>query len=667
MAKDMSVLFKAQDQLTKEVQKMRESVKKMGKDVADYKAIQDKAFKEKAELQLDFRRAKAELKELAKLEKDGTEESRQNYIAKQKQVNEMQEGIKRYTQVINEANRAEKELMTSENRRKNNPNNTPPNNTTPPPIENRSLGKDLVKAGMFKELGQSFGDAAGAYITSAYGDKFGNRVGTMAGNILSGAGMGASVGGLYGAVAGAGIGTVKGVIDIFTGEQKVKDGYFQEGVKNIITEVKEISPDIKRGIELAGKREIDEISFAKLFGGKKNADKYFKEADVFAETTPFSIQDINQNAKILKTFGYKQEEIFDKLTKIGDTSASLGLSPQDQQMVVTALGRMKATDKTALEYMNMLTERGIDAVGYLAKKMGTDKKKVYEMIRKGVISGEKSSEAIINAMGKDNKNAMVEQSKTYDGLVSIKQDNVDSNLREGAKAYTEYRKKFLKIETEWENKWGQQIAQHESLMKAKMESTKNEMIMQHLEGVMKTDEYKKAQSEGNGAELGRLEMEAKTKAIIDFNNSPEAKAIQENELALVKTTQEYIRENGGFVELGQSVAEQFNQGWASKIKLDIPKPQSNGGFSLKYGLSGKNSGQERRATGGRIPEDYYPFFADKNERVLTAQENLEWERNKGKSNNIINININNASSNSDNEALANTVAFKITQALENLA
>lgn len=655
---DISVLFTAQDKLTAEVQKMRESVKQMGKDVADYKSIQDKAFKEKAELQLDLRRAKEDLKELAKIEKDGTEESKQNYIDKQKQINEMTEGIKRYSQVINEANKAERELTTTKSRNNNNPNANP---NKPDGIV--KLGQELVKVGMFKELGQSFGNAAGTYLTSAYGEKFGNRVGTMASSVMAGAVMGSVVPGI-GTAVGAGIGALKGGLDIFSSEQKKADGYFQEGVKNVLNEVKTLSPDLDRGIALAGQREMDMISFATLFGGEENAERYFKEADVFAAITPFSTEGINQNAKLMKVFGWKQDEIFEKLTKIGDASASMGLGGEAQESVVSALGRMKATDKVSLKYINTLTEQGIDAVGYLAKQMKTSKKKVYEMISKGVISGEKASEVIINYMGEENKGAMEKQSKTYDGMMSIKQDNIDNNIREGSKAYTEYRKKFIQDEIDWENKWGKQIAEHEALMKAQMESNKNLLVNKHLEEVMQTEEYKKAQAEGNGAELGRLEMEAKTKAIIEFNNSPEMKAIQENELALVKSTQDYLRQNGGFVELGQDLAEQFNQGWASRIRLDTDTPS----ISDNNAVNRRN--RNRRATGGRIPDDYYPFMADKNERVLTASENLEWEKNRGKGGSgivIENLSLNTTLTEDNVKEVAYELAREISNARENIA
>lgn len=668
MGQDISVLFKAQDQLTQEIQKMRASVKEMGKDVADYKSIQDKAFKEKAELQLDLRKAREDLKELAKLEKDGTEESKQNYIEKQKQVNEMIEGLKRYNQAINEANKAERELTTGRSRNNNNPNIS---------SNEVSMVGQLMKVGMFKELGDAFGDAAGTYLTSAYGEKFGNRVGTMASSVISGAVMGSVVPGI-GTAIGVGVGALTGGLNILSQEQKTNDEYFKSSVQSVLSEANTLKPDTDKGIELAGQREMDMISFETLLGSKENAEKYLKESEAFAAKTPFTSEGIDSNTKTMLTFGYNQNELFDKLTKIGDTSAALGLDQQNQQMVVTALGRMKSSDKTSLEYMNMLTERGIDGVGYLAEAMGTDKKTVYEMISKGSLSGVQSSEVIINTMGEKYKDAMEKMSKTYEGLMSTKEDVNEINLRKGATAYTEYRKEFIKAETEWDQKWGEQLAKNEALLKAKLESTKNTLVNQRLEEVMQTDEYKKAQNEQNGAELGRLEMEARTKAIIEYNNSPEAKAVMENELALIRSTQDYVRENGGFVELGQDVAEQFNRGWASQVNLEFNK--NPGGLNLsditlpketpnkRYnGLNFSDITLPRKAVGGRIPDDNYFFIAHKNERVLTAQENAEYERNKGRDRGIVNnININVAGSNADAEEIANMVVFRIVEAVENL-
>lgn len=643
MSNDISVLFKAQDTLTAEIQKMRASVKQMGKDVADYKAIQDKAFKEKAELQLDLRKAKEELKELAKIEKDGTEESKQNYTEKQKQINELTEGIKRYQQVINDSNKAERELATQGSRNSNN-------------LNQEGVVSQLMKVGLFKELGQSFGNAAGTYITSAYGEKFGNRVGTMASSVISGAVMGSVIPGI-GTAIGAGVGALTGGLSVFSQEQKTKDAYFQESVQTVLSEVSALAPDIDKGISLAGKREIDLISFATLLKGEENALRYLQQADKFGAETPFSTESINQNAKIMLTFGYMQDELFDKLTKVGDASASLGLNEDAQAGVITALGRMKATDKTNLEYMNMLTEKGIDGVRYLAEQMGTDKQTVYEMISKGLISGEKASEVIINAMGKEYEGAMKKQSGTYEGLMSTKEDAVNINLMEASKAYTEYRKQYLEDEIAWEEQWGKQIAEHEALMKAQMETNKNNLINTFLEEAMQSEEYKKALAEGNGAELGRLEMEAKTKAIIEFNNSPEMKAIQENELATIRATQDYLRENGGFVELGQDIAEQFNRGWASTINLSVDIESD--------AVTRRN--RNRRATGGKISDDWTPTYLDKNERVLTASENLEWERNKGKANGIVNnINVNVAGTNASADEIAEVVVTKITNALESI-
>ena len=45
----------------------------------------------------------------------------------------------------------------------------------------------------------------------------------------------------------------------------------------------------------------------------------------------------------------------------GDAGAALGQSTNDMTAVATAIGRMKSSNKTTLEYLNILNDRGIGA------------------------------------------------------------------------------------------------------------------------------------------------------------------------------------------------------------------------------------------------------------------------------------------------------------------
>lgn len=660
--KDMSILFTAQDNLSKEIEKMRSNVKKMGKDVADYKAIQDKAFKEKAELQLDMRKAKQELKDLAKLERDGTEESKQNYIAKQKEINEMQEGIKRYGQAINEANKAERDLNKTSSRNRNNPNYSKGGDNATSQIA--TLGKNLIGAGMAKELGQSLGNATSAYISSAYGDRVGDRVGTVAGSTLSMAGMGAMVGGPIGGAIGAGVGVIKGGLDAFTNEKKISDGFFKDEVQNIYTQVSELNAKtLESGSELASDRETDLIAFKNILGSKEDADRFIKDTEDFGAVTPFNQDELLGLGKTMMTYGYGQDDIIPELTKLGDAFSALGIDAQGKQSSVTALGRMKSSEKVDLKNINVLQGHGIDAIGIMAKDMDKSKQEIYELISKGALNGAEIAKLITDSVGEEYEGAMEEFSKTYQGLSSTLSDLQDKGDRAEGEGYNEKRKEGIQAEIEYLETLATKDREYIGEYKATLKNKEEELMRSTMEATKASQEYKEAEAGGDGAKLGELLADAQTKAMVEWQNSPEMQKLHEAELARTKATQDYIRNSGEYVKFGQTMAEQFNIGWSKTIDVGAPK-----GSGKNKDKSNRVSGR-RRATGGRIPDDYYPFVADKNERVLTASENLQWERNKGKGNGVSigNINVSVADSNASADNIANTIVSKITEAMENTA
>lgn len=658
----MDILFTAQDNLSKEIEKMRGSVKKMGKDVADYKSIQDKAFKEKAELQLDMRRAKQDLKELAKLERDGTEESKKNYIAKQKEINEMSEGMKRYNQAISEANKAEKDLTKTNSRNNNNPNS--PNNP-----DKSNLGQDLIKAGMAKELGQSVGNATGAYITSAYGEKMGNRVGTVASSALSMGAMGGVVGGPIGAAIGTAVGTVKGAIDVATEEKKKADGYFQDEVRDVYTQVSELNEKtLESGINLASKREMDLIAFKNILGSEEKSKKYVTDMEQFASHTPFGQQEILDLGKGMMVYGFEQAEIIPELTKLGDAFAALGVDKQGKESSITALGRMKSSEKTDLKNINVLQGHGIDAIGILAEKMEVSKQKIYEMISKGAINGADAARVITDAVGKEYEGTMAEFQQTYEGLSNTLEDVIAKGDRAYGDGFKDERKKGIQAEIDFHEQMATEDRAYMGTYKASLKNKEEELMRSTIESAKNSQEYKEALANEDGAKLGELLSDAQTKAMVEWQNSPEMQKLHEAELARTKATQDYIRENGEYVKFGQDMAEQFNRGWSSVIKLDANVELQKNTDNASKGIGSVRRGH-RYAVGGRIADDYTPIIADKNERILTASQNAEYERNRGKNGSgmINNINVNVTETNASADDIGIAVAREIINAMENTA
>lgn len=134
----------------------------------------------------------------------------------------------------------------------------------------------------------------------------------------------------------------------------------------------EQTSSLTTGSTLAAQRETDKISFSTLFGGEGIADTYLKNLVEMANNTPFLYDGLTGMSKTLAAYGYEADSILPVLQTIGDAGAALGQSASDMTAVAAAIGRMKSSSKTTLEYLNILNDRGIGAVGILAGAYGVD-------------------------------------------------------------------------------------------------------------------------------------------------------------------------------------------------------------------------------------------------------------------------------------------------------
>lgn len=111
MAKDVSIAFKASDNLTHSLQKMRKSVDGLSRDVTEYRKIQSQAFDKKVEVKLDIKEAQQNLKKLNSEIKNGSEGAKIAYQMQQRELIGLQEEYKRLTKVANDASKAELKLQ----------------------------------------------------------------------------------------------------------------------------------------------------------------------------------------------------------------------------------------------------------------------------------------------------------------------------------------------------------------------------------------------------------------------------------------------------------------------------------------------------------------------------------------------------------------------------
>ena len=406
---DVSIAISAQDSYSSAIKSMAQITKSFSKDMDEMEETLHKLNNNKYSLKLD---ADAALKELKALEKQFAETGTEADGLKAQMAKANYDNIKRNLDLVTKgAREAETQMKkTGEAFRK---------------ADNQSFGggfksvvSSLAAAGAGNMIAGLAQNAANTLAASMGGDAGGTLFSSALSSAISGAAMGSVIPGLgtaAGAAIGAGVGLLSGGIQNFEKRDDAFKSYYGElyssaGARH--------AAELESGSGLASGRETDLISFSTLFGSRETAKTYLSELVSMANTTPFLYDDLTAMSKTLATFGYDAESILPVLSTIGDAGAALGMSTSDMTTVAQALGRMKSSDKATLEYLNILNDRGIGAVGMLAEAKGKSQGEIYDMISKGQIAGTEAVEIILSALTDGFSGAMEEQSKTFAGRSS---------------------------------------------------------------------------------------------------------------------------------------------------------------------------------------------------------------------------------------------------------
>lgn len=675
MSREVGVVFKASDNLTNALNSMRNSTRNLSKDITDCKRIQEEAFGKRVDIKYDITKARESLKQLTKDVKNNVEGSEDAWKKQQKHIQELEEEYKTLGKVANEAG-AEQRKLQEDISRSNNKGSSSGGGS-----KQAGMLGTLAQAGMTKMIGESLANAGGALTTSLLGERTGNAVKGIAGSAASGAALG-SLAGPMGMAIGAGVGAIVGAINAASEELKQKDEYFKNEVKSLYDTVKQQQEEtLKGGSQSAASLEVSKIAFGTLLGGDNKADKFLKEIDQFGSVTPFETDDLLTISKTLLAYTYKQKEIIPLMTKVGDAGSALGMKPEDINTVATMLGRMKSTGKTNLEYLNPLLERGIPVFDYLAESMKTTSKEVQEMISDGLIPGAEAAKIISDTMGEKFAGNMEKQSQTFEGLTSTLEDAKTRLDRAMGEGYNEERKKGMEneIAAYTEGIVGDKMQEANRLIgqfKADLENQYQQSIIDATSDAMTSEDYLKAEQEGNGAEMGRILAEARAKAEMEYKNSEGYQLQQQSDLLLVQGLQADLAINGEYLNYGRKMADQFTVGFAG----GIAQARSEGKFSVnisskdtksapidRRGMSHAQYISSRRkgyAIGlDRVPYDNFPAMLHEGERVLTREQ----ADKKGSNPGMPMINIENMTVREENDInkVASEILYLINKSKEN--
>ena len=612
---DVSIAIKATDRFSDAMKTMKDSANSFDKSIVGMQSRLNSLNRTKATLKVDTDRARTELRSAEK-QFAATGDAISELVLQEKQLT-FENARRNLSLVSKEAANVEKQMLKTGNSVSKMGNKAGEGFST--------IVQSVATAGGAKMIGSLAQDSVNTLVGSMLGSNGGNVFSSALSSAISGAAIGSMIPGIgtaVGAVAGGLVGMASGSVQNWS----KKDDAFKSYVQNAVEEqLNEQTTSLTSGSALAASRETDQISFATIFKGEDKAKQYLADLVQMANTTPFLYDDLTAMSKTLATYGYDENSILPVLQTIGDAGAALGQSTSDMNSVATAIGRMKSSNKTTLEYLNILNDRGIGAVGMLANAYGVDQGEVYSMISKGQIAGQDAARIILDALTDSFAGSMERQSKTFSGITStiegLRQE-LDNAMGEG---YNETRMAGLQAEREWlEGDSGQEMQEAYQAIgawKASLENAKEQYIRDAVNEAMGSDAYKAAETEGNAAEMGRIIMKAKIDGMNQYNANEGKDEVLAQELSLIDSVREDTSLNDSYWDAGYTLGQSFSKGRAAGM-MGSGNGETSASASPSRMLQGVTlpSGSSYAVGIDYVPYDNFPALLHQGERVQTAEE-----------------------------------------------
>jgi tape measure domain-containing protein len=168
--------------------------------------------------------------------------------------------------------------------------------------------------------------------------------------------------------------------------------------------------------------EQTRVSFAAFIPNAQELTKTLADLKKFSATTPFEAPEVNQAALSLLNMNVAAKDTTTWISNLGAAVSKVGGNGLVLDDVAAIISQMGVKGKVTTEEMMQLSERNIPAFKILADAMHVPVATLQDMISKGQL-GQDKIELLVQSMGKFGGSAMIEQGKTFNGLLGTVHDN----------------------------------------------------------------------------------------------------------------------------------------------------------------------------------------------------------------------------------------------------
>lgn len=184
----------------------------------------------------------------------------------------------------------------------------------------------------------------------------------------------------------------------------------------------------KQAVESAGKFEQYQIAFTTLLKDGKKAQEVIKGIEEDAKKTPFNLPDLIQANQLLISAGEDAEKSRKIIKNLGDAISATGGGNAELQRLGVNLQQIKALGKATALDVRQFAFAGINIYGLLSETTG----KTVEQVREMEVTYEDLTTALEKGAGAGGRfeNAMLNQSKSLQGIISNTQDVISLTLKD---------------------------------------------------------------------------------------------------------------------------------------------------------------------------------------------------------------------------------------------